>query len=138
MDVRVQQLPASIDPTARDAVQAQIYGDVLRACAREDAFDGITFWGFTDKHSWVHQFYDQDTPLLFDSDYRHKRSWYAVREALAQSDYAEPDDAPQQRPPAALWGDGWMQPEPEPVACSGASAGDARPDWVLEQQQSAS
>lgn len=43
------QLPSDID--AAEA-QARIYGDVLSACLSEEAFDGITLWGFTDRHSW--------------------------------------------------------------------------------------
>lgn len=43
------QFPSDVD--AAEA-QARIYGDVLSACLSEEAFDGITLWGFTDRHSW--------------------------------------------------------------------------------------
>ncbi|CAM9860569.1 unnamed protein product, partial [Hapterophycus canaliculatus] len=34
------------------SAQASIYGDTLAACLSEEAFDGLTLWGFTDRHSW--------------------------------------------------------------------------------------
>eukprot|EP00937_MAST-01D_sp_MAST-1D-sp2_P004531 g4531.t1 len=160
MDVRVATLPAALGGgAARDAAQAQIYGDVLRACAREDAFEGVTFWGFCDTHSWVHRFYERDAPLLFDSQYRPKAAWRAVLCALqgeqgqgqGQGQGARGPGASGQQPAgvcgdAAPWGSRWMQPEPEPSGAAEAirgemggadsgATGDERPDWVLEQEQ---
>ena len=66
----------------RDAVAAEIYGECLSAAASEDCFDGVTFWGFCDKHSWVHSFYAPDRPLLWDEKYVAKQAFHSVREAL--------------------------------------------------------
>ncbi|CAN0404783.1 unnamed protein product, partial [Ectocarpus sp. 13 AM-2016] len=35
-----------------ETAQAAIYGDILEACLSQQAFDGLTLWGFTDLHSW--------------------------------------------------------------------------------------
>jgi endo-1,4-beta-xylanase len=81
MDVRIRDLPGCWPH--RLQVQAQTYGQILAACLREPGFDGIKFWGFTDRHSWIHQHFGADGPLLFDFDYRPKPAYLAVRDALA-------------------------------------------------------
>jgi len=43
---------------------------------------GVTFWGFTDAHSWVDQAFGPDDPLLFDDSYRAKPAYYGVLDAL--------------------------------------------------------
>jgi endo-1,4-beta-xylanase len=80
MDVRLRELSCS-EPMQLQ-IQAAIYHRILAACARERGFDGITFWGFTDKHSWVHQHFGADQPLLFDTEYRPKPAYQGVRVAL--------------------------------------------------------
>jgi endo-1,4-beta-xylanase len=86
MDVRVSDLPC-----APLEIQAAVYGGILRACARERGFLGITFWGITDKYSWVHKEFAPDQPLLFDAVYEPKPAFVAVREALLGR--AEPSNA---------------------------------------------
>eukprot|EP00903_Cladosiphon_okamuranus_P011673 g10979.t1 len=80
MDVRVAGLPESVDPLQ---AQASIYGDVLGACLSEESFDGFTLWGFTDLHSWVHNFYQPDSPLPWDKEFKPKKPVVqAIRDAL--------------------------------------------------------
>lgn len=43
------QLPSEVDGIK---AQTSIYGDILDACLSEEAFEGVTFWGITDLHSW--------------------------------------------------------------------------------------
>jgi endo-1,4-beta-xylanase len=45
-------------------------------------FEGLTFWGFTDLHSWVHGFFGKDEPLVFDCEYRKKPSFDGCRVGL--------------------------------------------------------
>ncbi len=85
MDVRIGKiLPQSVQLSA----QRQIYHDIIASALTEPSFDGIWFWGVSDQHSWVYDFYknepDEDPlPLLFDKDYNKKDSAYgAVRDAL--------------------------------------------------------
>jgi endo-1,4-beta-xylanase len=83
MDVRIRDLRrpwfASLDPLQ---VQADTYREVLAACTAEKGFDGVTFWGLTDKHSWFNQPVEMDRPLLFDTQYRPKPAYDAVRGAI--------------------------------------------------------
>jgi endo-1,4-beta-xylanase len=80
MDVRIRDLPGTL-PERLEA-QAQVYRRVLTACLRERRFEGVTFWGFTDKHSWVHKQFGEDHPLLFDDRFQHKPAYRAVCRSL--------------------------------------------------------
>ena len=80
MDVRIRELPGTLPE--RLEVQAQTYRRILTVCLREKRFEGVTFWGFTDKHSWVHKTFGEDNPLLFDDQYRPKPAYQAVRQTL--------------------------------------------------------
>ena len=121
--------------TYRSFVQYKIYRDILTAALAEPAFDGIWFWGFTDKHTWVKHFYYDDSPLLFDEEYRKKASYYGVKEALetvATGKVMLDMDYESQR----TWGHEWMQPEPESQSESKLnrtevkdSKGSDKPDW---------
>ncbi|CAM9283040.1 unnamed protein product, partial [Ascophyllum nodosum] len=91
MDVRVADLPSHVDAAK---AQASIYGDVLAACLSEKAFDGIKLWGFTDLHSWVHDFYKPDSPLPWDKNFRPKPAVGALRRALLQASRASSDGEP--------------------------------------------
>lgn len=134
MDVRVSQLPAEL----RDVAQRQVYHDIIAAALSEQACDGIWLWGFTDRHTWVQNFYYDDEPLIFDENYAKKEAYYGLRDALISlipggvvggknvlldSDYDE-DGRP--------WGHLWYQPDPEESTAAETSAslmGDSRPDW---------
>ena len=53
--------------------------EALRAGCRD-----VTFWGFTDAHTWLDDFVGPGRrPLLFDADYRPKPAYEAVRAAIA-------------------------------------------------------
>lgn len=62
--------------------QKQIYHDIIAAALTEQAFDGINLWGFSDQHTWVKNFYYDDSPLIFDERYKKKPSYYALRDAI--------------------------------------------------------
>ena len=145
MDVRVSKLPSSCSDRLRTAAQCQIYHDILAAAlsagiaanrsstahpgASDGGFSGMTLWGFTDKHTWVTEFYHADAPLIFDSKYQKKPSYYAVRAALLAESSKDQSDS---EGAGAAWGAAWMQPEADPVlaAPTAAAAGaSALPDW---------
>jgi GH35 family endo-1,4-beta-xylanase len=81
MDVRVARVPG--DAAAKLAEQRRVYHDVVAACVAEARCHAITFWGFTDAHSWIDQFFGADDPLLFDELYRAKPAYFGVQDALA-------------------------------------------------------
>uniref|UniRef100_A0A7S3KXK5 endo-1,4-beta-xylanase n=1 Tax=Amphora coffeiformis TaxID=265554 RepID=A0A7S3KXK5_9STRA len=136
MDVRVGTLePPSIRPLA----QTQIYHDILAAALSEPATEAIYLWGFTDKHTWIDDFYaeaEDEAPLLWDNHYRRKPAYYAVRQALQSL-------TPQGRVGGEgvllesdvdvegnLWGHGWRPDPAKDGTEEERKAGDNRPDWL--------
>jgi endo-1,4-beta-xylanase len=79
MDVRIRWARRG-DPLAR---QRQVYEDAIGACAGMPGFVGVTFWGVSDAHSWVHEEFGEDAPLIFDRGYAPKPAYFGVRNALA-------------------------------------------------------
>ena len=76
MDVRIGNVPGT--EQTRLEVQKAAYRDVVRICMMEPACEAITFWGFTDAHSWIRG----DSPLLFDAQYMPKPAYQGVLDAL--------------------------------------------------------
>ncbi len=85
MDVRIRLAPG--DLATRLETQKRAYREIVGACVAQPRCDGITFWGFTDRYSWIDTFFGPDDPLLFDETYGAKPAAYGVAgrppEALA-------------------------------------------------------
>lgn len=82
MDVRIRDVPGT--PQARLDLQKGIYHSIVSACVAEPRCDAVTFWGFSDAHSWVDARFGPDDPLLFDDDYNAKPAYYGVFDALSR------------------------------------------------------
>mmetsp|Transcript_4247 Transcript_4247/g.7568 ORF Transcript_4247/g.7568 Transcript_4247/m.7568 type:complete len:489 (-) Transcript_4247:134-1600(-) len=144
MDVRVSKLSSSekqremfSDATkmVRENAQTQIYQGILTAALSEPAFDGIWLWGYTDRHTWVKNFYYDDAPLIFSEDYERKQSYDGVEAALQtlcpgkkmpcvflEFDYDEKGNE---------WGHEWMVPEPEDTEeGKNDTTKEGQPDWL--------
>jgi len=82
MDVRIKELPLPM--SQRLEIQRRIYHDVIAACIEEKGFIGVTFFGFTDAHSWINEpgGGEPDYPLLFDENYQPKPAYWGVMDAL--------------------------------------------------------
>lgn len=80
MDVRVARV--SGDRTAKLEEQRRVYHDVIAVCVAEPRCHAVTFWGFTDRHSWIDSFFGADDPLLFDDSYRAKPAYFGTLDAL--------------------------------------------------------
>lgn len=81
MDVQIQK--ASGSRADNLALQARIYANAVRGCLASKACQEITFWGFTDKYSWIPAFTgNADAPLLFDENFQQKSAYYAVKKVL--------------------------------------------------------
>lgn len=80
MDVRVRDVPG--DSAAKLERQRQVYRDVVAACVAEPRCEAVTFWGFTDAHSWIDGFFGADDPLPFDEQYRAKPAFFGVQDAF--------------------------------------------------------
>lgn len=77
MDVRIAALPGSA--ASRLETQRSAFHDVVRLCVLEPRCHAVTFWGFTDAHTWI----GNDDPLLFDALYAPKPAYYGVLDALS-------------------------------------------------------
>jgi GH35 family endo-1,4-beta-xylanase len=80
MDVRIRDLPGTL--AARLDAQRAAYHSIVGLCVAEPRCDGVTFWGFTDAHSWIDAQFGADDPLLFDEQYGAKPAYYGVLDAL--------------------------------------------------------
>jgi len=91
MDVAFNGLPGN-SPEERLKVQADIYNEVIGACVDIKGFSGVTFWGFTDRWTWINWLNRNnpnavpERPLLFDSDFKEKPAFYSVQEVLRKKD----------------------------------------------------
>jgi endo-1,4-beta-xylanase len=79
MDVRVGDIggatPANLDR------QKSVYHSLVGVCVAEPACHAMTFWGFTDAHSWIYNQYGPDAPLLFDTQLAPKPAFFGVFDA---------------------------------------------------------
>lgn len=80
MDVRIRDVPGT--PQARLDVQKSVYHSIVGVCVAQPRCDGVTFWGFTDAHSWIDAQFGADDPLLFDDQYAVKPAYFGVLDAL--------------------------------------------------------
>jgi GH35 family endo-1,4-beta-xylanase len=82
MDVRVADTASS---AALDQ-EATIYHDMLDACLRVGSrCTGFSSWGFTDRYSWIPEFYPGfGRALPFDANYQPKPAELALAARLQQ------------------------------------------------------
>jgi len=80
MDVRIRNVAG--DQRTRLEVQRREYQDLVAVCVAEPRCHAITFWGFTDRYSWIDSFFGPDDPLLFDEAYVPKPAFFGVQDAL--------------------------------------------------------
>jgi endo-1,4-beta-xylanase len=66
-------------------IQGRIYRRLLKACLRVTACQGITFWGFTDRYTWIDSTLGPGrVPLPLDVDYGRKPAYFGARDALVE------------------------------------------------------
>jgi endo-1,4-beta-xylanase len=70
----------------RLAQQAAYYKSFLNVCLAAPNCTAFHMWGFTDKHSWITSpdwgQTPANKPLIFDTNYQKKPSYYSLRDAL--------------------------------------------------------
>ena len=65
--------------------QGTDFYETIAACLRVSACEEVTFWGFTDAHTWLDGFLQRPArPLPLDEDYREKPAYDGVRQALVE------------------------------------------------------
>ncbi len=95
MDVGTSLLQAAgVGRLDRLTRQADAYGAAARACNAVSACTRFTTWGITDRLSWLGS---GESPLLFDSRFRAKPAYAAVRSAFAPRSTTKPKPAVQPR-----------------------------------------
>ncbi|PYY18405.1 MAG: 1,4-beta-xylanase [Acidobacteria bacterium] len=63
--------------------QAQMYGEVVRACLAVRGCSAIQVWGFSDARSWIPRFFSgQGAGTLFDQEFRPKPAYRLVLDLL--------------------------------------------------------
>ena len=77
MDVKINGVAGS--QQVRLDSQRTAYHAVVGLCAAEPRCEGVTFWGFTDAHTWI----TGDLPLLYDAQYQAKPAYFGVLDALS-------------------------------------------------------
>jgi endo-1,4-beta-xylanase len=85
--------------SAKDTAQATYFRNMVNACLGVGArCNQITFWGFTDKFSWVPDTFPSECcALLYDANYNPKPAYTAVHDALGGGQ-TDPDTTPPTTP----------------------------------------
>jgi endo-1,4-beta-xylanase len=79
VDIRMY-LPATDEKLAE---QARWYADVTRACLAVKRCVGITLWDWTDRYSWIPDFFEgEGAALPWDEDLNPKPAYFALRDVL--------------------------------------------------------
>lgn len=82
MDVRMVLPPDD----AKLARQADDYRRALQACLNVDGCQSFTVWGFPDRYSWVHVFFQgQGAATIMWDDFERKPAYCALQRALAEA-----------------------------------------------------
>jgi endo-1,4-beta-xylanase len=87
LELHITELDIRLNDSSSTSLnaQAKLYGEITKLCVQQPSCKLIQTWGFTDKHSWIPQFFKgQGWALLWDEDYRKKPAYAAVHEALAK------------------------------------------------------
>ncbi|WP_437913926.1 endo-1,4-beta-xylanase [Sorangium sp. So ce302] len=80
LDARTLLLPGTRD--SRWQAQRVAFQQIVGACVAEPACEAVTFWGFTDKHSWINDDGDPDDALLYDREYVAKPAYEGTLDGL--------------------------------------------------------
>jgi len=69
--------------SSNPTIQAQEYERIIEMALSKNNSPGLVFWGFTDKYSWIPQFFNGcDDALLFNRDYSIKPAYTAVLDGV--------------------------------------------------------
>jgi len=78
LDIRLQDSSA-----ASLAAQAKLYGEIAAICVQQASCKVFQTWGFTDKYSWIPQFFSGwGWALPFDANYQKKPAYNSIKNAL--------------------------------------------------------
>lgn len=81
MDVRIASLPG--EQAARLDHQRRVYQLLTAICQSEPGCTSLTFWGFTDRFSWIDGAIGPDDPLLYDDALERKPAYQGVSAGMS-------------------------------------------------------
>ncbi|MBS1536964.1 MAG: endo-1,4-beta-xylanase [Bacteroidetes bacterium] len=91
--IHLSELDISVNPLGKNIIlseslfneQANLLGSIVlnyNQIPKQYQY-GITFWGISDKNSWIRSFYNrEDYPLLYDDNYMPKPCYYKIFKVL--------------------------------------------------------
>ncbi len=87
LDIRLLLMGNEDDPYEAQGVQ---FGEVVNICLRDQACEGVTFWGLTDKVNWMDHippfsWKSPNAPHILDEDMRKKPAYIHIWEALKKA-----------------------------------------------------
>jgi endo-1,4-beta-xylanase len=83
-DVNMNDVKANA--TDKNAIQGNIYYEMMRACIESKVCHSFAYLGITDKETWYKHIGLKDPrPLMFDEAYKPKPAFYSTRTALEQN-----------------------------------------------------
>jgi GH35 family endo-1,4-beta-xylanase len=71
----------------QEVLQGEIYANLLTICLEESTCTSFETWGFTDKYTWLTDFYGgtNEHPLPFDEEYSKKPAYNDMLEVLTST-----------------------------------------------------
>jgi len=81
IDMRVRDWPEAV----RMENQREAYRALMAEALISPYVEGLTFWGFTDKFSWIHGWFGEDDPLLFDREYGLKPAYHGCCDGVVDA-----------------------------------------------------
>jgi len=79
MDVRLKKPAGKI----QRATQAKIYAEILGSCLSSSSCNSFSLWGFSDKYSWIPEYFPGwGAALIFDESFHPKPAYKALIETL--------------------------------------------------------
>jgi endo-1,4-beta-xylanase len=86
LEIHVTELDVAIPMPVSESEsqrQAQMYEDVLDTCMGIEACTTLVMWGFTDRYSWIPEWFPgYGSALILDEDLQRKPAYDALRRAL--------------------------------------------------------
>lgn len=89
LDVRTANVIGS--PERKNRVQKAVYQRIAYVCQEMPGCDGMSTWGFTDKYTWIDDFYGADDPLQFDENYEKKPAYFGQLDGLYGIEPVDPN-----------------------------------------------
>ena len=85
LEIHITELDIRLSDSTASSLnaQAKLYGELATICVQQPSCKLFQTWGFTDKHSWIPQFYPgMGWALLWDANYQKKPAYLSVNKAL--------------------------------------------------------